>query len=98
MEQEEFKAMILTLQKTAENLDNLELTLLDRLDNEEPEAHEILNKGIEDAEKIYYSIGKQLNNLGGFELMQFALNQVSNKYSAHTVINYSWNNIGLWQS
>jgi len=66
-------------------------------DNDEPEAHEYLNKGIEDAERIYLKIGKRFNDLGGFELMQSALYQVSNKHSAHTVISYSWNGIGLWQ-
>jgi hypothetical protein len=93
----EIQELIIELQATANKLNELELTLLERLDNDEQEANEILNKAIEKSELIYRRIGDRLNALGGFNLMQAALYQVSNKYSAHSVISASWNNIGVWQ-
>ena len=94
----EIQGLCIELQETAKKLDELELALLERLDNDEQDAHEILNKGIENSERIYKRIGGRLNALGGFNLMQSALYQVSNKYSAHSVITASWDGIGQWQN
>lgn len=94
----EIRELLIELQDTAKKLDELELSLLERLDNEEKAAHEILDREIENSERIYRRIGERLNTLGGFNLMQSALYQVSNKYSAHSVITSSWNNIGEWQN
>ena len=94
----EIQDLIFELQDTAKKLDELELTLLERLNDDESEANEILDEGIEKSERIYKRIGERLNDLGGFNLMQFALYQISNKYSAHSVITSSWNEIGDWQN
>lgn len=94
----EIRELIIELQDTAKKLDELELALSERLYNDEPEANDILDKGIENSERIYKRIGVRLNALGSFNLMQSALDQVSNKYSAHSVICDSWNGIGAWQN
>ena len=94
----EIQGLCIELQETAKKLDELELALLERLDNDEQDAHEILNKGIENSERIYKRIVGRLNALGGFNLMQSELYQVSNKYSSHSVITASWDGIGKCQN
>ena len=94
----EIQELYKELQETAKKLDELELSLLERLDNFEEDAHKILRKGIAESKIIYKRIGERLNILGGFILMQSALYQVSNEHSGHSVISASWNNIGVWQN
>jgi hypothetical protein len=92
----EIQDLLLELENTAKKLYDLELSLLERLDNDEQEANEILDKGLENSERIFRRIGERLNALGGFDLMQSVFYQVSKKHSSYSVISSSWNNIGEW--
>jgi hypothetical protein len=93
----EIQELFKELQETSKKLDELELSLLERLDNFEEDAHKILRKGIAESKIIYKRIGGRLNILGGIILMQSALYQVSNEHYGHSVISASWNNIGVWR-
>lgn len=81
---------------TAKKLDDLENLLITKLDEEDEEAHQILDESMEKAEVIYKVIGSKLNDIGGFELMQTIFYAVPNDGGGQEVISSVWNGIGEW--
>lgn len=88
--------LINELQIIITDLDNLELSLLDKLDSGDETAHKVLKSRLNDARPKIIDIGKRLNTIGGMELMQIALEKINERDNSHTVISSNWNGIGEW--
>ena len=88
--------LINELQVIVTDLDNLELSLLDKLNIGDETAHKVLKSRLNDARPKIIEIGKRLNTLGGMEVMQIALEKINERDKSHTVISTYWNGIGEW--
>jgi hypothetical protein len=75
---------------------HLELSLLDKLDSGDENAHNVLKSILNDARPKIIDIGKKLNNIGGMQLMQITLEKINERDGSHTVISSCWNGIGEW--
>lgn len=84
------------LQIIVTDLDNLELSLLDKLDSGDESAHKVLKSRLTDARPKIIDIGKRLNTIGGMEFMQIALEKINERDNSQTVISSNWNGIGEW--
>jgi hypothetical protein len=89
--------LINDLQTIVTELDELELSLLNELDSGDESAHKVLKAGLFNARPKIIDIGKNLNSIGGIELMQIALEKINERDASHIVISSYWNGIGQWQ-
>ncbi|WP_159476056.1 hypothetical protein [Dyadobacter sp. 3J3] len=94
---ERIEILISKLILVSKNLDDIEKSLIDQLDNDEETAHHFLDKAVDAASIEYRLIGIELNDTGGFELMQLCYYKVPVEYDCGSVIEMAWNGIGTWR-
>jgi hypothetical protein len=81
----------------SESLCEVEKRLFQRLNAGSAEAEQEMEKALANTQIIYKQVGMQLNEVGGYELLNFAISKVPNKGGTHTVISSSWDGISTWQ-
>ncbi|MFZ4462475.1 MAG: hypothetical protein ACOYN5_01410 [Bacteroidales bacterium] len=96
-EAEKVVKLIAELTFIAKQLDDLEDKLIDKLDDDDEEAHSILDDAIDAADIQYKKIGEEISSIGGFDLMQYCIKKIPNDKDAHSVINAAWDGINSWQ-
>jgi len=85
------------LKKEADRLHEIENSLQEKVDADDEHAIKISNEAHQSSHIIFKAVGVELNEIGGFELMQYAISEVPRENHGHATIVVAWNGIGNWE-
>lgn len=88
--------LISEMLEESKKIDELEKSLYEDLNANDIVAKTSFEEAIKLAGQKYNKIGVELNSIGSYNLMQYALNIVPNNRGNHSVISSYWDGIGDW--